>query len=103
MKLNTGTDPTANFSATAVDAGGKTTQLRASHASEARWRSGDAEDCKSLHPGSIPGRASTFQLRACRQRRCRSNGRKRMPRQITVGQNIVLTMSDEVSSQRHDP
>ncbi len=25
---------------------------------EARWRSGDAEDCKSLHPSSILGRAS---------------------------------------------
>ncbi len=24
----------------------------------ALWRSGDAEDCKSLHPGSIPGGAS---------------------------------------------
>ncbi len=28
--------------------------------SEARWRSGDAEDCKSLHAGSIPARASIF-------------------------------------------
>ena len=26
----------------------------------ARWRSGDAADCKSVHPGSIPGRASTI-------------------------------------------
>src|SRR4029079_770883 len=26
----------------------------------ARWRSGYAEDCKSLQPGSIPARASTF-------------------------------------------
>ena len=26
---------------------------------EARWRSGYAEDCKSLHAGSIPARAST--------------------------------------------
>jgi hypothetical protein len=25
----------------------------------ARWRSGYAEDCKSLHAGSIPARAST--------------------------------------------
>ena len=25
----------------------------------ASWRSGYAEDCKSLHPGSIPGEAST--------------------------------------------
>ena len=24
----------------------------------ASWRSGYAEDCKSLHPGSIPGEAS---------------------------------------------
>ena len=29
------------------------------HTGEARWRSGDAEDCKSLHAGSIPARAST--------------------------------------------
>jgi hypothetical protein len=28
--------------------------------SEAWWRSGYAEDCKSLHPGSIPGQASIF-------------------------------------------
>ncbi len=27
---------------------------------EASWRSGYAEDCKSLHPGSIPGEASIF-------------------------------------------
>ena len=27
-------------------------------ATEASWRSGYAEDCKSLHPGSIPGEAS---------------------------------------------
>ncbi len=26
---------------------------------EASWRSGYAEDCKSLHPGSIPGEASS--------------------------------------------
>ena len=31
--------------------------------SEASWRSGYAEDCKSLHPGSIPGEASTFDFR----------------------------------------
>ncbi len=30
----------------------------ASKAFEASWRSGYAEDCKSLHPGSIPGEAS---------------------------------------------
>ena len=32
--------------------------------SPARWRSGYAEDCKSLHAGSIPARASTSQLRS---------------------------------------
>ena len=29
---------------------------------KASWRSGYAEDCKSLHPGSIPGEASTLQI-----------------------------------------
>ena len=29
----------------------------------ASWRSGYAEDCKSLHPGSIPGEASIFDFR----------------------------------------
>ncbi len=33
----------------------------------ASWRSGYAEDCKSLHPGSIPGEASTFFRAAFRQ------------------------------------
>jgi hypothetical protein len=33
---------------------------------EARWRSGDAEDCKSLHAGSIPARASRHSLKAHR-------------------------------------
>lgn len=28
----------------------------------ARWRSGDVEDCKSSHPGSIPGRASSVDI-----------------------------------------
>lgn len=28
------------------------------HIGMASWRSGDAEDCKSLYPGSIPGEAS---------------------------------------------
>ncbi len=28
----------------------------------ASWRSGDAEDCKSLYPGSIPGEASKFPI-----------------------------------------
>jgi hypothetical protein len=31
----------------------------------ASWRSGDAEDCKSLHPGSIPGEASKRFLNLC--------------------------------------
>ena len=30
--------------------------------SRATWRSGDAADCKSAYPGSIPGVASTFFL-----------------------------------------
>ena len=29
---------------------------------KASWRSGYAEDCKSLHPGSIPGEASIIFL-----------------------------------------
>jgi hypothetical protein len=32
--------------------------LDVSLAASASWRSGYAEDCKSLHPGSIPGEAS---------------------------------------------
>ena len=32
--------------------------LSASHFKEALWRSGDAADCKSVYPGSIPGGAS---------------------------------------------
>src|SRR5687768_14711407 len=32
---------------------------RGTSAAAARWRSGYAEDCKSLHAGSIPARAST--------------------------------------------
>src|SRR4029079_7754042 len=36
---------------------------RARTRAEARWRSGYAEDCKSLHAGSIPARASnSFQF-----------------------------------------
>ena len=31
---------------------------------EASWRSGYAEDCKSLHPGSIPGEASKISLKS---------------------------------------
>jgi hypothetical protein len=34
------------------------TLVRPPNRREASWRSGDAEDCKSLHPGSIPGEAS---------------------------------------------
>jgi hypothetical protein len=30
----------------------------------ASWRSGYAEDCKSLHPGSIPGEASNLPNRS---------------------------------------
>ncbi len=30
----------------------------------ARWRSGDAADCKSVYAGSIPARASTTYARA---------------------------------------
>ena len=33
--------------------------------SEASWRSGDAADCKSVHPGSIPGEASNSLHPAC--------------------------------------
>jgi hypothetical protein len=36
--------------------------------SEATWRSGDVADCKSAHPGSIPGVASnttSLQVTAC--------------------------------------
>ncbi len=40
---------------TLVDGAQKTSEIRA----VARWRSGYAEDCKSLHAGSIPARAST--------------------------------------------
>src|SRR3569623_463101 len=43
----------------AVDLAPRDAQSPAPCRIEARWRSGDAEDCKSLHPGSIPGRASS--------------------------------------------
>jgi hypothetical protein len=33
---------------------------------EASWRSGDVADCKSAHPGSIPGEASNFLYLAIR-------------------------------------
>lgn len=52
MKLLTASDCTANSGLTGHKKAHKC-------ALPARWRSGDAEDCKSLHPGSIPGRAST--------------------------------------------
>jgi hypothetical protein len=45
----------ANFR---IDLTPKMTDLRGA----ARWRSGYAEDCKSLHPSSILGRASTHIL-----------------------------------------
>jgi hypothetical protein len=32
--------------------------VAATPSGKASWRSGYAEDCKSLHPGSIPGEAS---------------------------------------------
>ena len=51
----------ANF-ARAVDPPGKSTHLRPPQRIEARWRSGDVEDCKSSHPGSIPGRASNLYI-----------------------------------------
>jgi hypothetical protein len=34
--------------------------IEAAQSGEASWRSGYAEDCKSLHPGSIPGEASSL-------------------------------------------
>jgi hypothetical protein len=39
------------------------------HGVEASWRSGYAEDCKSLHPGSIPGEASIDPLEISRTSR----------------------------------
>ena len=35
---------------------------------EARWRSCDADDCKSLHAGSIPARASTHNVTQTKER-----------------------------------
>jgi hypothetical protein len=52
-------EKSANYLVAGVDAGTETTHLRRLHAIGARWRSGDVEDCKSSHPGSIPGRASS--------------------------------------------
>ena len=40
-------------------------QIRQTEDVGASWRSGYAEDCKSLHPGSIPGEASIFQSDIC--------------------------------------
>ena len=57
--LLTGSDPSANPDKRGLDGRAKHQHLRALTGLEARWRSGDAEDCKSLHPGSIPGRASS--------------------------------------------
>lgn len=36
--------------------------MRLVSSDEASWRSGYAEDCKSLHPGSIPGEASNTSI-----------------------------------------
>jgi hypothetical protein len=50
----------------------------------ASWRSGYAEDCKSLHPGSIPGEASNLShfrgfsqtfLMVCRKQKAIENKR----------------------------
>ena len=54
----------ANYIHTGVDAEAETTHLRPPQRIEARWRSGDVEDCKSSHPGSIPGRASNLSVQA---------------------------------------
>ena len=51
-------EKSANFFPVAVDDLPKVMQLRGPCHTEARWRSGYAEDCKSLHAGSIPARAS---------------------------------------------
>ena len=63
--------------------------------SKASWRSGHAEDCKSLHPGSIPGEASKKSiyeirdLRACPARQFVQHG---PCRGITANPLIFLTI-----------
>ena len=57
-------EKSANYLDAGVDVGAETTHLRPPQRIEARWRSGDVEDCKSSHPGSIPGRASNFSVQA---------------------------------------
>jgi hypothetical protein len=42
---------------------------------EVPWRSGDAPDCKSVYPGSIPGGTSIFLLH-CDDHRLRAASRK---------------------------
>ena len=60
----------------------------------ASWRSGYAEDCKSLHPGSIPGEASTSFLR-------RVAGDGAMPQSGRGANRMALTALDEdASAQR---
>ncbi len=58
-------EKSANYLVGGVDAAAETTHLRRPQRIEARWRSGDVEDCKSSHPGSIPGRASSFKSFRC--------------------------------------
>ena len=53
-------EKSANYLVGGVDAAAETTHVRRPQRIEARWRSGDVEDCKSSHPGSIPGQASNF-------------------------------------------
>jgi hypothetical protein len=48
---------------------------------KASWRSGYAEDCKSLHPGSIPGEASRISLTI--------NFPEHHQRPATVGRRLV--------------
>ena len=46
----------------------------------APWRSGDAADCKSVYPGSIPGGASKSRLRRPSERaRCVAEFRDESP------------------------
>ncbi len=63
-------EKSANYLVGGVDAAAETTHLRRPQRIEARWRSGDVEDCKSSHPGSIPGRASNLISYRCHMTRC---------------------------------
>lgn len=53
----------------------------------ASWRSGYAEDCKSLHPGSIPGEASNL-LTSC--------DRSLRPRHRRNGDECLLRFRDDL-------